>query len=304
MGSGGIAIAAGITSAELVGIATISIYESANLTSNEASVTGTPSPWRPPQWGSASSATDMTYCVTVPGAYSTLLGASSNTSDTADGQELNQSADGSYAMQVNVSANKVPVQQSPTYLVFDGVLRAAHSQPARPTLFPVQSGSNITDHVILDPAVLSLDIIMSDAQQAFATGQWVGNSSKSISCFMVLDTLRAARVPLTVSTRLKTYSNMIIVDVIPEETYRTSSSLRARIEFRQIFVATVSTQSANSARPQTTNSTVTGQTNTQSVPSGITTQNAVDSDTLESQNNIVVPGASNWSSNNVSTLAV
>jgi hypothetical protein len=187
-------------------------------------------------------------------------------------------------------------------LVFDAVMRASHSQRARPTLHPIQDNANVTDHVVLDPAHLVLDILMTDVLPPYAPGQWVGNSSKSISCFTTLDNLRAARVPLTVTTRLKTYQNMIIVDVTPDDTVKTLYGLRATVELQQIFLFNVAT-STTSARSQTTGDTAIGQTQPAAVPAGVTSQNSVpDAGQIQIQQSGTILGAGGWSSNNNSQL--
>jgi hypothetical protein len=73
------------------------------------------------------------------------------------------------------------------------------------------------------------------------------------------------RMPLTVTTRLRTYTNMVIANIAPREDYRTITGLRMRVEFEQIFTASTSTV-PNSARPDDTNSTGLGTVNPTPVP--------------------------------------
>jgi hypothetical protein len=304
MAGGGIAIGVGVTAAELLGIVIVKKIAAAKTQTARTAVSqGGNGQWRPPQWSKAA-----LYMITVPGAY--VADAAVNTTNTPVGSSPQSDADGNMSITMNVLL-KPATPPPPQYLVFDGVMRASHTQQARPTQYPVQNQANFTDHVILEPARLSLDIIMSDAIQSYADGQWVGNPSKSISCFLVLDSLRAARVPLTVTTRLKTYYNMTLVDVVPEETPRTRHGLRARLEFQEVYIATVSTSATNgvSARQQTTDENQLGPTNTTPVPAGVQNQNGLPSTStgvpstpaLESQNG-AVNGAGNWSSNNTGQL--
>lgn len=294
--SGGLAIPVGVTAAELIGLATVTAFAGQNPSLGSVANNFRIGPWRPPQWSQPA-----LYMITVPGAYAPVLGPSTTTA----------SDNGAGTIKVDVSANLIPANQPPTYLVFDGVMRASHTQQARPTRYPVQNQTNFTDHVILEPAHLSMDISMSDAVQAYSDGVWVGNPSKSVSCFQVLDALRAARVPVTVTTRLKTYTNMILTEVVPEESVRTLHGLRARLEFQQIFVATVtSSVQGVSSRQQTTDTTTLGPTNTTPVPSGVQAQNGLpstatgigSSDSLQ-QTTGTVNGAGNWSSNNTGSLS-
>jgi hypothetical protein len=209
---------------------------------------------------------------------------------------------------VNQSSAASTPNATPLYFVFDGVMRTSHSQPMTPSEKPVQDSANLTDHIKANQARLSLDVIMSDVLPAYADGQWVGNASKSISCFQTLDNIRLGRIPVTLQTRLKTYNNVFILDVIPDETIKTKFGFRGRIEFKQMFLVSVATQTV-SARSQTTDSTSIGQTNPVPVPAGVTTQNALpststgvaSSSAIQAQNGTVI-GAGNWSSNNTGNL--
>lgn len=249
-------------------------------------------PFRPPQWAVGIPAQTM---ITIPAQY-------------IQSQNSQQSSVGAVTTQNPVSST--PPNAVPQYLVFDGVLRQNHSQRVTPTLHPIQSSANATDHLILQPAHLMFDVLMSDVLPAYAAGQWVGNSSKSVSCFQVLDSLRQARVPLTVTTRLKTYTNMFIVDVVPEESVRTQFGFRGTIEFQQIFLFSVSSVTV-SARSQTTGSTEVGQTNPTSTPAGVVSQNMLPSNStgvasasqIQSQTGTVL-GAGNFSSNNTGGLVI
>jgi hypothetical protein len=101
---------------------------------------------------------------------------------------------------------------------------------------------------------------------------------------------------------------MFIVDVQPNDTVKERYGLRATVEFQQIFLFNVATQTV-SARSQTTGSTTIGQTNPEPVPSGVQAQNGLSStatDVLSSEaiqaveGNVI--GAGNWSSNNTGGL--
>jgi hypothetical protein len=197
---------------------------------------------------------------------------------------------------------------APQLYVFDAVFKVGHSQPVVITQNPIQTGANITDHAFLRPARVTMGIGMSDVMDAYAPGMWVGNSSKSVSAFQVLDSLRAARIPLTVTTRLKTYVNMLIEDIRADDSIKTLYGLSAVIEFQQIFVASVATQGV-SARTQTTDSSALGAVQPNQPSAGIVANNQLPSTTTGipsspaiQANQGTVNGAGRWSSNNTSTL--
>lgn len=230
--------------------------------------------YRPPQWQNKSPARIM---VTFPGQpqsapYSGATGGSSS----------------------------LPTSQ--TNYVFDAVLIAHHEQELQATEHPVQTGASISDHAFIRPARIVLEIGMSDVMDAYLNpSTWTGSTSKSVSAFQTLVALRNARIPMSVTTRLFSYTNMLLRSVTADETAKTITGLRARIEFFQLFMATT-LQTQNSARNQDT-----GTTNQGSVTPQPTTP------AQQSQNGItgltgipVVPstalGAGDYSSVNINNL--
>lgn len=198
---------------------------------------------------------------------------------------------------------------SPTQYAFDAVIRAEHQQRIIKTDHPIQTGANISDHAYLMPARLILDVGMSDVMAAFYQGTWNGSSSKSVSAYQTMIALQASRIPLTLTTRLRSYQNMIIEGITPEDTAKTVTGLKMTVEFSEVLLGSTQVL-ANSARPQ----------DTQSTPLGSVTP-VPPTSAQQSQNNVVslvpahvpyggpslvpahVPGAGTWSSVNTSNLS-
>lgn len=141
----------------------------------------------------------------------------------------------------------VPTSTPSTYF-FDAILRVDHFQELRSTDHPVQVGASITDHAYMLPARVSLEIGMSDAMDSYQAGQFTEFSTKSISAYQLLLYLQQLRSPLTVTTRLNTYTNMVIESIRSGDDVRTLHGLRAIVSFREIILGTVSTVT-QSARP-------------------------------------------------------
>jgi hypothetical protein len=288
-----------VSGVSLTGLGIISIIKQV-LPADDGSAGATAGPFRPPQWSKPAPV-----MITVPPPY---VNTASKVS--TDNEPVIDPTTGIPTIQVNVTAPANPPNTTPQYLVFDGVKRTSHSQMARGTEIPIQTGANLTDHILLEVPILDLDIIMTDVLPERVPGQWTGNASKSISCFQMLDSLRQQRVPLTVTTRLKTYENMYIVNIPTEDTVQTQYGLKARIQFKGMFIAQVAVQTY-SARPQTTASTEIGTTQVTDPSNGVVSQNMLPSAAtgIPSVGELfksvgVVNGAGNWSSNNTSTLDI
>lgn len=267
-------------------------------------------PWRPPQW-SKPAMVSITVPATTQTTHSTATPITSG------------------ALFQGQSTSTAPVS-APTTYVFDAVLRLNHSQRLTKTHHPVQNGADLSSHAYLEPAHLVMYVGMSDAMAAYASGldstqppyvaAFTGNPSKSVSAYQQMLTLQAARQPLTVTTRLRTYNNMLITSIEPEEDSRTITGLRMRVEFEQIYTAVIVDTPA-SARSQDTNSTGLGVVNAQTPDATTTSQFGIASTPtnagmnagvlggqtllsyVSSGNAVDVPGAGTYSSVNTNNLS-
>jgi hypothetical protein len=185
--------------------------------SGSAPATG---PWTPPQW-SEPAVTSLTV---------TYTGSAVNSDST------------------NSALSSVP-SVTVTY-VFDSVLRAMHRRTVKKTQHPVLTGANITDHAYIEPAKLTLEIGMSDAMASFSSGMWAGWGTKSVSAWQILKSLELGRYLINVTTRLDTYSNMLITDCYAADENKTKHGLRATVVLEEFIAAGVTSTSTSSARPQ------------------------------------------------------
>ncbi|TQE99502.1 MAG: hypothetical protein FKY71_08325 [Spiribacter salinus] len=135
-----------------------------------------------------------------------------------------------------------------------------HERVATPTDHPVETGSTISDHVILSPERVTL--------QGFVTDTPVGGGflasfpGRVQAAFTVLDLAWRLRQPVVVITGRKTYTNMIITRLsLPRNS---PASMRFTVELQNIKV--VST--AESDLPEAEAGTGTPSTNPADVQGG------------------------------------
>ena len=200
--------------------------------------------------------------------------------------------------------SNVTLPAGQTLYAFDAEITVEHQQELHKTEHPVQTGASISDHAYMMPARLVLDIGMSDAMDAyFSPSTWSGSTSKSVSAYQTMLALQFSRIPLSVTTKLRTYQNMVIEGLTPQETMKTIAGLRMRVEMGQIFMANV-TQVPVSARPQDSNTTNLGAVNPQPPTAAQESQNNVTNIPTFSQTlqyNAI--GAGDWSSVNTDNLS-
>lgn len=137
---------------------------------------------------------------------------------------------------------------------FDAILREEHQSSLRITSHPVQTGANITDHSYMEPAVVMLEVAMSDVMDSMVAGQFTGRYTKSVSAYDALAELQKARVPISVHTRLRTYENMLVESITTPDDVKTLYGLRCSVVLREIFIVEVA-KTTVPARAQTVQTT-------------------------------------------------
>lgn len=111
----------------------------------------------------------------------------------------------------------------------DVTLTENHTFNSRATNFPVETGGDVTDHIINDPDILTLSGIVSDTPLnifSFFT--------RSIDAFNRLVDLHERRVPVTVVTGLKVYQNMVMTTLDVPRNINTGQSLTFNIVLQNI----------------------------------------------------------------------
>jgi hypothetical protein len=150
-----------------------------------------------------------------------------------------------YMLTASVPNQSVQGGVQSTNYFFDAIPTAEHDQRYTPTKHPVQTGAAISDHVYREPAVVVLQINVSDVLDSFVSGQYSSNASKSISVYQTLKYIASLKTPITLTTRLDTYKNMLITDIRVSDTRDTQFGLRAWVTFSEIIPASISTTTIN-----------------------------------------------------------
>lgn len=134
---------------------------------------------------------------------------------------------------------------------FDAVIREEHTSSLKITSHPVQTGANITDHSFVEPKVLTMEILVSDALDSLMVGQFDGDNTKSVNAYRALLDLQESRIPVSVLTRLALYDNMLIENITAPDDSKSRNGLRCTVTLREIFVVDVA-KTKVSARPHDT----------------------------------------------------
>lgn len=128
---------------------------------------------------------------------------------------------------------------------FDAVLRTNHTTTRTITKHPIQTGAAVADHSYQMPAMVSMDIGMSDAMDSYSFSSnpndfvYTTNGSKSVNAYRAFVDLQKKGVPLTLNTKLNRYSNMIISQITTDDDYTTAMALKCTITFEEVFITDV-----------------------------------------------------------------
>lgn len=172
---------------------------------------------------------------------------------------------------------------------FDGIMRTEHASRVRATEYPVQTGVTMADHAVVEPAELTIEIMVSDSSaKSYVTHNALLDSvldamiaknkamdiytnimpatspvlpigqGRAVNAWEYLKFMQQTRVPIQVVTRLQTYDNMIIEELSAPDDAKTLNALKVTVRLKEIiFVKTAET--VVSARPATTEQTNDGQ---------------------------------------------
>jgi hypothetical protein len=140
-----------------------------------------------------------------------------------------------------------------TIWYFDAVPRVGHDRAQKTTNHPVQDGAAITDHSYTLPAQLTLEVGMSEVMDSYIPRQWDSgdeNFGKSQTAYQIMLGWLKNGIPLSISTRLDAYENMVLINMSTPDDILTKHGLKCTATFQQIFVASIEAQ-VTDLRPAT-----------------------------------------------------
>lgn len=102
----------------------------------------------------------------------------------------------------------------------DCVLTEKHTTELDITEIPIETGAKVTDHAVVMPKKLSLDVANDGAA----------------ATFNALVRFQESRVPFSIVSGLKVYSNMLVKRIDADRDASFSRVLRARVDLQEIII--------------------------------------------------------------------
>ena len=132
---------------------------------------------------------------------------------------------------------------------FDSVISENYLNPARITRNPVESGASISDHVIIEPKSVNMEILVSDSPNSIAesvedlvtaANGLIGSSTseqltRSQAAYALLLELQAKKETFDVQTGLLLYENMFVTNIAPTRNKANALALRAVISLEEML---------------------------------------------------------------------
>lgn len=128
-------------------------------------------------------------------------------------------------------------------LSVDAVLKESHELRAKIGEHPSESGQSFCDHVALLPTTLQLEGVISNTPMTFlglsavrSFDNFIHKRSNDFAdqAFKKLEEMFARREPITITTSLKDYENMVLESLSVERNAHISSSLHFKATAKQI----------------------------------------------------------------------
>lgn len=126
-------------------------------------------------------------------------------------------------------------------IAVDAYMSESHTLEAEVTEFEVEQGADVTDNVRVKPFKLSIEGVVSDTPlggdlEAARDAESAGDKSPSEFVYAQLEKLNEAREPVTVSSSLRAYTDMVMISCIVTRDKDTSKALSFSATFQKIRI--------------------------------------------------------------------
>ena len=135
-------------------------------------------------------------------------------------------------------------------LTLDALVKESHELRAQISEHPTESGESFCDHVVNLPTTIQIEGVISNTPltliglTAFASlNNYILDRSNNMAelAYKKLEDIFAKRAPISISTSLKDYDNMVFESLIVERGGAATESLRFRATAKQIRMANLAT---------------------------------------------------------------
>ncbi len=110
-----------------------------------------------------------------------------------------------------------------------------HNQSVSVTAYPIESGGSLTDNAVVEPNKLTIRSYVSDLLISENTALNISPSARAAAAWGVITELMNRREPLTVTTRIQVYNNMLITNLSSSQNEDTGGALVFTIRLEEVL---------------------------------------------------------------------
>jgi len=122
--------------------------------------------------------------------------------------------------------------------LIDASLRENHTYPNEVTSEPVESGADITDHVLVKPIEVTIEGVVSDTPTGDAADARGVDTVPSEDALQILEGISNNREPVVIESSLRVFEDMVLENLDIPRDARTGAALQFAARFRQIILVT------------------------------------------------------------------
>lgn len=134
--------------------------------------------------------------------------------------------------------NKLPRQKKIGGIVIDGYLEETHIRKSKVTRYPIEQGSDITDHIKNDPDGVIINGVVTNTPLLTSVILGVPLGDRVTEVLQALERIRSEKQLVSVVTSLKVYNNMAIEDFAPVKNTTTGQSMEFSITLTNVIKVT------------------------------------------------------------------
>jgi hypothetical protein len=132
----------------------------------------------------------------------------------------------------------------------DAVLRENHEYESTVTDYPLDEGSDASDHVINKPVTITLDSVVSDTPIGALADRRGTDTLPSSDAIAKLRRIRAARQPIVIVTTKGVYSSVVMQSLRIPVDANTGAALAFTAVFKQLYITETARTTVKVAVPR------------------------------------------------------
>lgn len=137
-------------------------------------------------------------------------------------------------------AKQIGLQDSPlTFVEIDAMVQEDHQSSATLSDYPIESGSSVSDHVVVKPDVLNLNCVVGSSPIYIGSGML--STNRIMDSYILLWAMLTTKSEVTIVTGIRVYQHMVIEDLKVTRTKDNGQALEFTLQAKQARIVKTQT---------------------------------------------------------------